>query len=244
MGERDFASKAEAQDVQASEQEHGVSAEQQDLVGNAAVAASLPGTALSGTPATKVDAIARHHLNREYVQGILAAMMAEDSGDAQGQLHSNSAEWLQEGLAKLQILTPTHDGHLRPGRGEGEIAFYDTRADEQNGAPAQYDDSLNEEAQVTNDSGIVFEPNDVRGRFFHKTNAIQLMDPLVASQASLKTFLVHEVQHDADRHYESPGELEGVGGDSGLLLATPADYNAYATEFRAYWQTYSENHLG
>lgn len=240
MGEQDYVRKAEPQGEQQEGESKGVLTERQDLVGNAAVAAALPGTALAGTPATKVDAIARHHRNRQHVQEILAAMTAEHGGDAEGQLHSNSAEWLQAGLAKLQILTPTHDGHLRPKRGESEIAFYDSRADEQNGAPAQYDDSLNEKAEATKDGGVLFEPRTVRGRFVKRSDMIQLMDPLAGSEAALKSFIAHEVQHDADHHYEAPGELEVASEEKGPLKASQGYYNAYATEFRAYWQTTPE----
>lgn len=170
---------------------------------------------LSGSYAAQ---IAQHKVDVAFVKGEIAAW--KTSADP---LTKNTAEWLEPaapGTAKnqLNVLTTTHDSAARA-RAHGhknEVAYF--------GDDVPYpSDAATYGAHIDSERGIHYAPPTVDGQ--HLGRRIWIM-PQLAGAVRIREILVHEVQHDADRHDKEPG-YGGSGADEA--------WNRYKTEFRAYY---------
>lgn len=199
------------------------------------------GAARVDAPSTKAAALSRHQRNRDImVRFIDSAMSVEpDPGkgfDSRANLLRNSAEWVDAGKATLKVMTPTHDAHLRPSVAADKQSYFDTRVDYETDG-ATYDDTLNAAGQATNDAGLDIKFASVRGSMSTDGNTLTIIDPASTTENKLAAFFTHEVQHDADQHRGGEHwEVDRPAADPAALKRAPQwAYNAYQTEFRAYW---------
>ncbi len=200
--------------------------------GNAAVAEQLNRASKSaplprpGAPATKAEALARHRRNCARVDALLRSALAQEVDPAQSHLSRtnllrNSAQWIQE-VAQLQVLSPTHDSHLRP-IGDDETAYFDNRQFGLGGA-ADYGD-----AHSTDGIEVMFT-----GQMGGMGSGIMtLVDPMLYSEGDLVETLIHESQHAADQHQSA--WLANKDVDGSTTVAQTPYYNLHMSEFRAYW---------
>lgn len=166
---------------------------------------------------------ARHKANVAFVTHVLTEMKKPGNPA----LIRNTAEWLApsgSGTAKksLTILTLTHDAAARAkkhGKGNDEVAYF--------GESLSYPtDSADYELKITSTRNIHFDEKSVAGT--QNSSKIRLMEPKKHGLASVRGFLVHEVQHDADRHDLDP--------DWAKAYKSPEEsWVRYKTEFRSYW---------
>lgn len=181
---------------------------------------------LSGVPLAaamgfmKPKFIARHKKNVQAVSDLIKDMKKP----TQPLKVRNTGEWIDPaGAAKndLYVMTPTHDSVERAHvNGEdGNLAFF--------GADVKFPgDSATYSDDVENKAGIKFGSRTLDGT--HSGRTIRLFDPENRSKAQIIATLVHEVQHDADRH-----EIEE--GWKKAFKSPEESWVRYKTEFRAWW---------
>lgn len=144
---------------------------------------------------------------------------------------SNTAEWLDpsDPLAspknKLYVLTPTHDGSARAVEhgNTGKWAYF--------GGDKEFDnDSSTYEAHIKSEKDIMYKTRSGGGGVLgsHLGDKIWVCDPSWQGLSSVRDTLVHEVQHDADRHDTEPGYEKDY-------KSPEESWVRYKTEFRAYW---------
>ncbi|MGH2532458.1 MAG: hypothetical protein ACRDJW_09140 [Thermomicrobiales bacterium] len=163
----------------------------------------------------------RHKKNVAFVKNELAEMKKPGSPT----LIRNSAEWVEpaSGAPKIEliILTKTHDAPARAkhhGK-TGDVAYF--------GEDQKYpDDSADYDLRITSTRNINFTGATFAGE--HQDKKIWLMEPKKHGRASVRGTLVHEIQHDADKHEKEP--------DWAKAYKSPEEsWVRYKTEFRAYW---------
>ncbi|KAA3660641.1 MAG: DUF4157 domain-containing protein [Chloroflexi bacterium] len=187
---------------------------------------------LSGSDKKAVDnlldgkyaqAIQNHKTNVATTQQILNNMKAP----AKPVRVRNTAEWLDPSTAgaspknDLYVLTPTHDSSDRAKKHDqkNKVAYFgDT--------PKFPDNSADYDAHIDSERNIHYSAATVAGE--HLGKKIWVHDPQNRSVTTVEQILVHEVQHDADRHDEEPGHDEDY-------KSPEESWNRYKTEFRAYW---------
>lgn len=192
-------------------------------------------------PRTKAAALARHARNQERLTRIIDSALSVKP-DVSGGLNSrpnllrNTAQWIESGEATLVPLTPTHDSHKRPSVAGEKTAFFDKDVDYQS-AGADYDASLNRRGEATNDDGLSIKFSNVGGSMSNDGQRLTIVDPVSESEGTIATFLIHEVQHDADQHRtDEAWEVPQPAAAAGVTAQAPQwVYNSYQTEFRAYW---------
>lgn len=195
----------------------------------------------AGAPRTKAAALARHARNQERLTRIMDSALSVQP-DVSGGINSrpnllrNTAQWIESGEATLVALTPTHDSHKRPSVAADKSAFFDQDVDYKSSG-ATYDSSVNRRGEATNDDGLSIKFSNVGGSMSNDGQRLTIVDPLSESEGTIATFLIHEVQHDADQHrtgeaWEVPQPAAAPGGTD---RAPQWVYNSYQTEFRAYW---------
>lgn len=173
---------------------------------------------LTGGPQAQIT---RHKANVVQVRTEIANMRNASEPEV-----NNTAEWVSparggRGRNKLYIVTPTHDSAARARRHgrPTDVAFFG----DQNLYP---DDSATYDVDIESERNIYYSPPAAAG--WHGGDTIWLLDPTHYGSSAVREFLVHEVQHDADRHDREAG-YAGTRG-------SPEDsWNRYKTEFRAYW---------
>jgi hypothetical protein len=164
----------------------------------------------------------RHKKNVAFVQKVLSDMKKP----GQPAPVRNTAEWMEPtagGGAKtgLSIMTKTHDSAARAKKHgkTGELAYFGQ-------TPKYPDDSADYDLAVTSTRNIHFAEASVAGQ--HNSAGIRLMEPKHFGESKVISFLVHEVQHDADKHDLDP--------DWAKDYKSPEEsWVRYRTEFRAYW---------
>jgi hypothetical protein len=139
-------------------------------------------------------AIALHKANVLFVKNELARMKLP----ANPPLVRNTAEWLEPTTPgatpknDLYVLTPTHDSAAR-GKEHGkdpDVAYF--------GDSPQYpDDTATYEAHIESERNIHYSAASVGGE--HLGRKIWVHNPTIGGM-SFQEVMVHEVQHDADRH--------------------------------------------
>lgn len=142
-------------------------------------------------------------------------------------IERNTAEWLvptspgAKPKNDLHVCTLTHDAEARA-KEHGHEKDYQTYF----GAIEKFpDNSSTYDAHIKSKRNIRFVKKNTGGHHLNKD--IWIYEPKSQGASGVKILLIHEVQHDADRHDEEHGH-----GGSG-----PAEvWNRYKTEFRAYWQ--------
>jgi hypothetical protein len=168
----------------------------------------------------KPQFIARHKRNVQAVKDLITEMKKSD----QPLKVRNTGEWIDPaGAAKndLFVMTPTHDSLERAhANGEdGNLAFF--------GADVQFPgDSATYSDDVDNQAGIKYGSRTLDGT--HSGKTIRLFDPENRSKKTIIATLVHEVQHDADRHDVEEGWKEA-------FKSPEQSWVRYKTEFRAWW---------
>jgi hypothetical protein len=124
----------------------------------------------------------------------------------------NSCEWLDAGKTSLHALTETHDAAARAtalgSAGKKAMFGIDTAV------PAESD--YNETDQKDARNIYAAQPTWLGFRRAGSPSKVVIIEPTTKSTDLVQETIVHEVQHDADRHGSS-------------------DFERYATEFRAYW---------
>lgn len=168
-------------------------------------------------------AIARHKTNVAFVKTEI-----ENMRDPAKPLHvRNTAEWLLPKDPTLKpkndlfVLTPTHDSAERAKQHgkKNEVAYFgDT--------PQFPDDSADYDAHIEETRNIHYSAPSVAGE--HLERKIWMHDPAFQTNISLEQVLVHEVEHDADRH-------DTEAGYDKPFKSPEESWNRYKTEFRAYW---------
>lgn len=182
------------------------------------------------TPPSKAAALARHAANRRRMASIIEAGLQQAVDPALGvdsrkNLWRNSAEWIDNAQCTLYVVTPVHDSAQRPGVGAGEVAYFDTRVDYRTDGATYADD-------VADGSGLVIPPPDTDGDLSRDGARITFYDPCAQDESTNIRTLLHEVQHDADQHQGR----HGVGGRLSRGGRAPSwAFDAYRSEFRAYW---------
>ena len=166
-------------------------------------------------------ALARHRQDVAHMTTLINEMRTGTT------MEQNTAEWIvpttagQSPRNDLHVCTETHDAQARSlaqGQGANKRAFF--------GAQEIYPVNTGDyDPNIESSRNIRFIQQGTGGHHLHRD--IWIYDP-VGQGAGTKTVLVHEVQHDADRHADEEGY-----GESGTPLER---WNRYKTEFRAYWQ--------
>ena len=164
----------------------------------------------------------RHRKNVAFVTTVLTEMRKPGNPP----IIRNAAEWLVPaggGAAKddLFILTKTHDAAARAKKHgkTKEVAYFGD-------APAYPADTADYEIAITSTRNIHFAEPSVAGE--HSSKQVWLMEPKRHGMTAVQSFLVHEVQHDADKHERDP--------DWAKAYKSPEEsWVRYKTEFRAYW---------
>lgn len=192
------------------------------------------------TPLTKASALARHRRNITLMDRIIRSGLSITPDPSRGfesrpNLFRNSAEWIDEGQATMFVLSPIHDSHLRPSIGADQTGYFDTRVDWRS-AGADYDATRNAAGRATNDAGISIEFTGVVGTMSGDGADLTIIDPLGMTEGAIVETLIHEVQHDADQHRPGdPWAVRPTRGAGGGERAGAGFWNAYQSEFRAYW---------
>jgi hypothetical protein len=147
----------------------------------------------------------------------------------------NTGEWLEPSTPGVKpkndlfVLTPTHDSPARATTHghKNEVAYFGDRT--------QYpSDAADYDPQIKSERNIHYAAPGVRGEHLGRT--IWVHDPTTMPAATLEGVLIHEVQHDADRHDKEQGADES--------FKSPLEsWNRYKTEFRAYWGDGERDHL-
>jgi hypothetical protein len=167
--------------------------------------------------------IAYHKENVAFVKQELANMKQPDKST----IVRNTSEWLDPSTpgatAKndLYILTPTHDSQARAkehGK-ENQVAYFGD-------SPQFPADSATYEAHISSEQNIHYSVPGVVGE--HLGKQIWLYDPKQRGFSDVRATMVHEVQHDADRHDSEEGYGE-------KYQSPEESWNRYKSEFRAYW---------
>ncbi|HKG25866.1 MAG TPA: hypothetical protein VKB09_09475 [Thermomicrobiales bacterium] len=164
----------------------------------------------------------RHRKNVAFVTTVLTEMRKPGNLP----IIRNAAEWLVPaggGAAKddLFILTKTHDAAARAKKHgkTNEVAYFGD-------APSYPADTADYEIAITSTRNIHFAEPSVAGE--HSSKQVWLMEPKRHGMTAVQSFLVHEVQHDADKHERDP--------DWAKAYKSPEEsWVRYKTEFRAYW---------
>lgn len=168
------------------------------------------------------QALADHQANVAAVKAEITAMRADPDPAI-----SNTAEWLEPvavgGVAKneLYVLSKTHDSAARVaahGKSNSMEAYF-------GGDKLYPDNSGDYDAHVDSNRNIEYIDGSWLGA--HLDRKIWVYDP-ISSLASLRGTLVHESQHDADRHDKEPGADKAY-------KSPEESWVRYKTEFRAYW---------
>jgi hypothetical protein len=164
----------------------------------------------------------RHRKNVAFVTTVLTEMRRPGNPP----IIRNTAEWLVpasggSGKHDLIILTKTHDAAARAKKNgkTNEVAYF--------GDNLTYPtDTADYELDITSTRNIHFDAPSVAGS--QGSGKIRLMEPKRHGRADVQSFLVHEVQHGADKHERDP--------DWAKDYKSPEEsWVRYKTEFRAYW---------
>ena len=187
------------------------------------------------TGAAHQEALDRHKKNVSALQDVLKQMHAAGGGSGakgaaapnrQTQTIKNTAEWLDPkggGTAKndLFVLTRTHDYTSRAKHHNQKDKYaYFGDTPKYPGTGATYDQ------EITSTVNIHFSETNVRGE--HNGRKIWVHEPAERSAETVRNVLVHEVQHDADKHDDEAGWQQAY-------KSPEESWVRYKTEFRAYW---------
>jgi hypothetical protein len=162
-------------------------------------------------PADFAAAKARHKDNLAHLQGIIQAGKTNTTG-TYGQAWANACQWIDGGRTKLYAATLTHDASARATAlgANGKVAYFGISE------PMPTESDYNETDQRDSRNVETWASNILGYRRGGNPSQITIMEPKYAPASQLEQTIVHEVQHDADRHE----------GD---------EWGRYETEFRAYW---------
>ena len=163
-------------------------------------------------------ALQKHQKNIDDTKTVLEEMKVGSTKE------KNTADWLDSsrtGGAKniLHIMTKTHDGTARAnhfGHKDNKDAYV--------GNKDEFPNNTGYEESIDSKRNIDFIQRRTGG--LHSGKHIWLFEPIGDFS---KKLLVHEVQHDADRHDDEPGHDKPAGSPEESI-------NRYKSEFRAYWQ--------
>jgi Putative peptidoglycan binding domain len=167
--------------------------------------------------------IAKHKENVAFVKQELADMKKPGNPTR----IRNTSEWLDPSTpgatAKndLYILTPTHDSQPRAKEHgqDNQVAYFGD-------SPQFPDDSATYDAHISSKRNIHYSAPSVAGE--HLEKKIWLHDPKAWGSTTVRGVMVHEVQHDADRHDKEEGHDKA-------FKSPEESWNRYKTEFRSYW---------
>lgn len=156
---------------------------------------------------------ANHKKNLEHLQKMLQNGKKAKPGDTRfGIAWPNSCEWLEAGKTTLHALTETHDSAARAtalgSAGKRAMFGIDT--------PVPGESDYDEADQTDARNIYAAQPTWLGFRRAGSPSKVVIIEPTKKSTDLVQETIVHEVQHDADRH--------GSGA-----------FERYATEFRAYW---------
>lgn len=152
-----------------------------------------------------------HRQNLQTLQGMIKTGQKENNTRF-GIAWPNACEWLDSGLTSLHALTETHDSSSRAtANGKvGKKAMFgiDTKVP---------NDSGYQEKDLKDQSNIYFaNPSWLGFRSSGNPSKVIIINPSQKSKDSVQETIVHEVQHDSDKHDHDA-------------------FSRYSTEFRAYW---------
>jgi hypothetical protein len=165
-------------------------------------------------PASAFDtAKANHKKNLDHLHKMIQDGKKAKPGDTRfGIAWPNSCEWLDAGRTMLHALTETHDSTARAtalgSPGKRAMFGIDTAV------PGESD--YNETTQTDARNIYSAQPTWLGFRRSGSPSKVVIIEPAKKTTDLVQETIVHEVHHDADRH-------------------GTADFERYATEFRAYW---------
>jgi hypothetical protein len=128
-----------------------------------------------------------------------------------GMAWPNSADWIGKGKTRVMALTKTHDTVARATAQGADPATNTVYFGAKDPVPAN---STYNRTVRTAAADTVVLASTINGQQWPLK--IEFVEPRLRTDESLKNTIVHEVQHDADKHAFDPLSL-------------------YVTEFRAYW---------
>lgn len=179
----------------------------------AAEEAAKEGEAPAAPASAFETAKANHKANLDHLHKMIQDGKKAKPGDTRfGVAWPNSCEWLEAGRTSLHALTETHDSAARAtalgSAGKRAMFGIDTAV------PAESD--YNETTQTDARNVYAAQPSWLGFRRAGSPSKVVIIEPTKKSTDLVQETIVHEVHHDADRHGS-------------------ADFERYATEFRAYW---------
>jgi hypothetical protein len=203
--------------------------------GAGAAAGAAPVATAAGAPATtpsKEEVKNRHLAQQSHVYAVMDAAKQGPATNSnppdQLKLFANSVEWFQNGMARLVVLTPTHDTDTRNSK-LGK-AFFDGRVQY-----PQHGGDYPADATAASDS-LVFETNPATiGRMVTdaRTGKFTMWiynPPTEASEnEELRRTIIHETQHLADQHNDGQR-----GATPPPTPGMPGILDKYKSEFRAF----------
>jgi hypothetical protein len=177
-------------------------------------------------PQTKEEALGNRRYDLRAVADLLERGRRLSPTNPEEKLLKNSIEWIDTGLCKLVVLSPTHDAHRRK-LGPDEVSYFDHRVVYPNEG-ADY--------ETRSDAGITVARKSIVGIFDPSTDTMYLYSPGNQDPAEVEATLVHEIQHDADDAGKGERWAVPPQGDADAHEPAPAwAWNHYQSEFRAYW---------
>jgi hypothetical protein len=187
-------------------------------------------------PSPKRTAVLKHEEFQKDVATIIKQGLQLEPADTSPTNHDallrNACEWIESGRATLTILTPTHDFNTRdpePDPAKKRRAYFDRQV-KYPVIGGDYD----EHPSATDQDHIEYAPPNWLGGM--SNNMYDMLGPLPPHE--IRTNLIHEVQHSADRSSGSgslPGRVPGPGKSDYERLQSAHAFNMYQTEFRSYW---------
>lgn len=169
------------------------------------------------------DAIQSHKDDIAWAQAELNTMRS--SGNP---VEENTAEWINPTTAgatpknDLYLVSSTHDSAARA-KEHGKDADYRAYFGKDEAFP---DDTGTYDTKISSERNIRYAHKNAGGH--HNGRSIWMYDVKSKGSFNFKTVLIHEVQHDADRHDREEGHDD-------KFKSPEESWNRYKTEFRSYW---------
>jgi len=173
---------------------------------------------------TKSEAIAFH----EQAVQLFAGVIKRGLGSKRRQLR-NSCEWIDQGMCKTRILTPTHDANTRGAMIDAGAAGTWAMFDQSKLYPARGGDYANLK-DADKDPHVGLYDKGFHGWMVEGTMLLLIKPGTTAED--IEGTLMHEIQHQADQHDQVGSAGRTSVDDWG---AAEDNHNSYQSEFRAYW---------
>ncbi len=173
---------------------------------------------------TKGDALVFHEQAAQLVAGVIKRGLKSKSRQLR-----NSCEWIDQGMCKTRILTPTHDANTRAAMIDAGAAGTWAMFDQTKLYPTRGGDYANLK-DAAKDPHVGLYDKKFHGWMVEGTMLL-LISPDTQPE-DIEGTLMHEIQHQADQHDQVGSAGRTPVDDWG---AAEDNTNSYQSEFRAYW---------